>query len=173
MARRAGPRTLADMTVAVVSRGTGPAWACRLSVVIPLLAAIFLLHGVQCGGDDHGTAHTLMALAAPHAGGMVPAAGPATASGPSGTAPGADLAAGNPAADEPTLRDSSGASLPPLSPGVVCLVLLTAGVVLLAVALRRLGRSDPDRAPGAPSGAGPPVRRADPPSLAQLCLLRI
>ena len=77
MARRAGPRTLADTTVAVVARGTGPAWACRLSAVIPLLAAIFLLHGVQ----------------------------------------------------------------------VVCLLLLTAGVVLLAVALRRLGRSDPDRDP--------------------------
>jgi hypothetical protein len=91
------------MTVAVVARGTGPAWACRLSGVIPLLAAIFLLHGVQG----------------------------------------------------------------------VCLLLLTAGVVLLAVALRRLGRSDPDRDPGAPSGAGPPVGRAGPPSLAQLCLLRI
>jgi hypothetical protein len=217
---------------------TERASASRLLLVIPLLAAIFLLHGVQCGGEDHGTEHTLMALAAPHGGGMVHAAGPVGASdlgapvhaaagltaggpaagdvagdvvaggvaggpaagdvvaggvagGPAAGGPAAgDPAAGGPAAGdvmagdvvaaragsvagEPRLGAPTGSSPPPVSPAGVCLVLLTAGLVLFVVALALRRRPGLDSDPGARPGAGPPVPDAGAPSLAQLCLLRI
>jgi hypothetical protein len=125
------------------------------------------MHGIQCGGDDHGTEHTVMAFAAPDSGGMVHSAG---ASHLSATAAGAASAL---AANEPALRNSPGVPRSPLSPAGVCLVLLTAGLVLLLVALGLRRQAVPDGRPGAPSAAGPPVPIARPPSLAQLCLLRI
>jgi hypothetical protein len=179
---------------------TERASASRLLLVIPLLAAIFLLHGVQCGGEDHGTEHTLMALAAPHGGGMVHAAGQVGASGLGAPVHAADgLAAGDvvaggvagdpaaggvvagdvvaaragSAAGEPRLGAPTGSSPPPVSPAGVCLVLLTAGLVLFVVALALRRRPGLDSDPGARPGAGPPEPDAGPPSLAQLCLLRI
>ncbi|MEN3267592.1 hypothetical protein [Pseudonocardia sp.] len=163
------------MTAAADVQATGRAWARSLLLVLPMLAAIFLMHGLQCGGDDHGAEHTLMALGAPHAGGMVHAAGHAGAFELAGTvhaAAGATLAVDR-GATEPTVRDVRRSVPPPVPAAGVCLMLLTAGGVLVLVALRMLRGSAPDDDPGGPSGAGPLVPIARPPSLAQLCVLRI
>jgi hypothetical protein len=155
------------MTVAGDTQGSGRPWARRLLLVLPLLAADFLMHGVQCGGEDHGTEHTLMALAAPQTGGMAHAPGQPAAADSAGMVHAAFVAG------EPVLRNAPGAPQPPLSPAGVCLVLLTAGLVLLLLGLGLRRQPAPDRGSGAPPGAGPPVPTARPPSLAQLCLLRI
>ncbi|MCW2612691.1 MAG: hypothetical protein QOC93_3796 [Actinomycetota bacterium] len=137
-------------------------WARRLLLVLPVLAAVFLMHGVQCNGDDHTT------MAQPTVGGMAHA----MASGPTGTNhPGGGVEAAPPG----EIWLSPTADAPPASPSLagVCLVLLTAGLVVLraVLACRRHGLESP---PGGGVEIGPPgVTAARRPSLAQLCLLRI
>jgi hypothetical protein len=128
------------------------AWVPRLFLVLPVLAAVFLMHGVQCGGDDHAAEHTVLAM------GAHPAGAVDHTSADAGTAQRLDSGPGSPS---------------PLSPDGVCLMLLTGGltVLLALLGLRRWSHRV--------EGADPPLRTrafvagARPPSLAQLCLLRI
>jgi hypothetical protein len=161
---------LADMTATGDSPDAGRAWARRLLVVIPLLGAIFFLHGVQCGGDDHGTEHTLMALAAPQAGGMVHA----LSSGPDGMGhPAAAAVTGSATLDTARLGGAPTTPEAPVPSAGVCFVLLTAALVVLVAVLARRRRHTPESSAGIRATPGPATAPPRPPSLAQLCLLRI
>jgi hypothetical protein len=141
-------------------------------MVLSVLGVVFLMHGVQCVGEDHGGEHAVLALGAHPSGGMADSMGAtALASQVDALGVGTVLSAGV----APGERIGSGLIPPsPLSHGGPCLVLLTVGLTLLLAVSRRRRRTDPLHGPG------PPVERGDaaaavarPLSLAQLCLLRL
>jgi hypothetical protein len=154
--------------------------ATRRWTAVLLLAAVFVMHGVQCGSAGDGAAH---AGTAP----VVSVAGVASASGDGQLTLAGAAGHGDPGPPRPTaIAPVAGGHAVPVvgtSPGgghgmsghlwTVCLAVLAAGLaLLLALLTPRLARLSADELTCAVSRAAGSLPLPRPPDLHTLCLLR-